>query len=144
MEFFKTQTLPILMSVIYFNNHLSLNASILIILTVYYKETEHPKNSSCKVNLALLILCRFGMIKDLLAGTTRWSQPFGNFPLTPSLSLARGLDLGTCPDDTEQINTAIIQITAKVLSSQGQNSAHLESCLKLTHIIYINSEPRSD
>lgn len=41
------------MSLIYSNNHLSLNASILITLTVYYKETEHPKNSSCKMNLAL-------------------------------------------------------------------------------------------
>ena len=41
------------MSLIYSNNRLSLNASILITLTVYYKETEHPKNSSCKMNLAL-------------------------------------------------------------------------------------------
>lgn len=53
MEFFKTQILPILMSLIYSNNHLSLNASILIILTVDYKDTEHPENSSCKINLAL-------------------------------------------------------------------------------------------
>lgn len=41
------------MSLIYSNNHLSLNASILITLTVYYKETEHPEDSSCKMNLAL-------------------------------------------------------------------------------------------
>ena len=122
------------MSLIYSNNHLSLNASILIILTVYYKETEHPQSSSCKVNLALLVLFRFGMIKDLLAGTIRWSQPFGNFPSTLSVSLARGLDLGACPDNTGQINPATMQTTAKVLSSQGQNSAHLESCMKLTHI----------
>lgn len=41
------------MSLIYSNNRLSLNASILITLTVYYKETQHPKNSSGEMILAI-------------------------------------------------------------------------------------------
>lgn len=68
----------------------------------------------------------FGMSKDLLAEPISWSQPFGNSLWLP-VSLARGLDLGTCPDYTGKINTPIIQTTAKVLSSQGQHLAHLES-----------------
>lgn len=69
----------------------------------------------------------FGMIKYLLAEAISWSQAFGNFPLTPSVSLARGLDLGTCPDNMGKINTPTIQTTAKVLSAQCQHLAHLES-----------------
>lgn len=119
------------MSLIYSNNHLSLTASILIILTVDYKDTEYPENSSCKMNLALPLLFMFGMIKYLLAEAISQSQPFCNFPLIPSVSLARGLDLGTCPDSTGEINAPTIQAKAKVLSSQCQHLAHLEFTFSL-------------
>lgn len=73
--FSKTQALPILMSLIYSNNCLHLNASILITLVVYYRVSA-PKELQWQNEFGLFrLLFLFGMIftvRNLQANSVLW------------------------------------------------------------------------